>query len=157
MAIRDGHSGTSITRALYAFLVMTAPLIGAYLFVDAWHDYLYNPYLSWLGRDPPWLLSWITFAGFIFPGVLAARRLLRRRPLIPAARLRERPVVATLVALCSAFAVCMAILITTVVADVWSTGADDIGGPLAFFGMLMAMATAIALLAAELALVGRSE
>jgi hypothetical protein len=146
---------TSLTRALYASVVMMAPPIAACLFVDAWAGYLTNARVPWFAPRPPWFLSMVTMVGFIIPGALAWWRVCRRRPLIPGERLRERPVVTAVVALSSAFTLAMAAFLIVVIADALEKAADDIGGPLGFFGMIMVMAAAIALLVAELALVGR--
>jgi hypothetical protein len=146
---------TSLTRALYAPVVLIAPAIAAYFFVDGWLGYLTNLRLPWSDARPPLYLSMVTLAGFIVPGALAWRRVIRRLPLIPETRLRRRPVVAALVALFCAFTLGMAILITLGIADALAKAADDIGGPLAFFCMIMALAAAIAMLVAEMALVDR--
>lgn len=144
----------SITRALYAFVVLTAPACAAYVLVSTWIDYFTSSPLPWYRPQPPWFLSLVTLAGFIVPGAMAGWRVTHRLPLMPDARLRARPVVAGVVALASGFSIAIALLLTSVVADVIARAADDVGGPLLFFGMLMAMAASIALLAAELALIG---
>lgn len=146
---------TSLTRALYAPVVLIAPPIATYLFVDAWVGYLTNARLPWITPEPPWYLSMVTLVGFIIPGALAWWRVCRRRPLIPGERLRERPVVTAIVALTCAFTIAIAAFLIVVVADAMEKAADDIGGPLGFFCMIMAMAAAIALLVAEWVLVGR--
>jgi len=91
--------------------------------------------------------------------LLPARALLRlftRAELVPDSHLRERPVVASLVALFCLFG-CVLIFL---VVSVWITTPpdvmnSDIGGPLAFLGMIALTCFAIALLTGELVLVGR--
>jgi hypothetical protein len=149
----------SITRGLYAFVVLCAPLIAAFLFVLEWAGYarqLANPIpLPWFEPSPPYYASAITLLGFMFPGFRAWVRVIRGGELIPAWRFDERPVVAAMVALSCGFACLVAFLVTSVLGDVLTGQADDVGGPLMFFFVLMGMAAAIGLLVGECVLVGR--
>jgi hypothetical protein len=154
MAASELRPKTRLTRALYAPVVLFAPPIAGWFFVVAWVGYFTHPPLPWFAPRPPWYLSMVTLVGFIIPGVLAWWRVGRRMPLIPAARLTERPMVARVVAFFSGSAIVLAIFIVWVMADALAKAADDIGGPLGFFCMIMAMAAAVALLVGELALVG---
>jgi hypothetical protein len=145
------------TRAVYAFVVLFAPALAMYLLVTAWQGYfmaLANP-LPWFDRAPPYYTTAVALAGFLLPGFRAWARVLRGGDLIPAVRLRERPIEAAMVALACVFAIGFAVLVSSVLVDVWAKGGDDVGGPIVFFTALAAMAAAIALLIGELVLVGR--
>jgi len=86
----------------------------------------------------------------------AITRLLRRAELIPDSHLRERPVVATFVAVTCIFGLLLCLLAASVWLDVMrGADSDDIGGPLGLALMLALMSFAIALLTGELVLVGR--
>jgi hypothetical protein len=146
---------TRVTRALYAIVVAVAPALALYLLVAAWARFvsaLDSP-LPWSEPSPPWYTTLVAL-GFILPGCSAWIRVLLGGEIIPAGRFAERPVVAGLVALCTAVAVGMLVLNASIYADVVARGGcDDCGGPMMFFAAIMATAAALALLIGELALV----
>ncbi len=157
LAFRTLARRGSLTRGLYAFVVLLAPGMALYLLVIVWLGYaseLAHP-MPWYRPSPPLLASAIALPGFILPGFRAWARVIGGRELIPAERFQERPMMAAMVALFGGFASFMAILITSIVADVIEKAADDIGGPLGLFCAIMAMAAAIALLIGEVLVVGR--
>jgi hypothetical protein len=149
----------TVTRGLYCFVVLFAPVIASYIFVAVWQDYarsLAEPFtLPWLEYSPPYYASAITLIGFMLPGFRAWVRVIRGGDLIPASRFEDRPVVAFLVALCCGFACLLTILFTFVISAALSRGGDDVGGPLGFFFGLMMMGAATGLLIGECVLVGR--
>jgi hypothetical protein len=136
-------------------LTVLAVLAGVVLYGVLWVPALLNQQL--FGRNFAYDLWSATILAVMF--LLPARallRLLRRAELIPDTHLRERPVVASLVALCCLFGCALVFLVVSV----WITTPpdrmnSDIGGPLAFFGMCALFWFAIALLTGELVLVGR--
>jgi hypothetical protein len=140
-----------ISYLLAALVVLSGVIPYSVLFVQA----LFQPVL--FGRDYGYELWTATILAvmFLLPG-RALLRLLRRAELIPDTQLRERPVVASLAAIFSLLGCALVFLVVSV----WITTPpdvmnSDIGGPLAFFGMLALMCFAIALLTGELVLVGR--
>jgi pilus assembly protein TadC len=85
----------------------------------------------------------------------AVTRLIRRGELVPDAHLRERPVIAMIVALPAV----LGLLLVCAVIRVWIDSqpwGTDAGGPLAGAAALSLLFTAFAVLTGELVLVGRS-
>jgi hypothetical protein len=148
-----------VTRGLYCFVVLFAPVVASYFFVAVWQDYvrsLAEPLpLPWLDYSPPYYASEITLLGFMLPGFRAWVRVIRGGDLIPVSRFEDRPVVAFLVALFCGFACLVTIVFTSVLSAVLSQGGDDVGGPLGMFFGLMMIGAAIGLLVGECVLVGR--
>jgi hypothetical protein len=98
----------------------------------------------------------VTTALFVLPGVRALRRLVISGTVIPPELVNERPVVAWVVSLAGGaghffFVILMSVAIDLALMPEWP---DDIGGPLAFVSGLALLSYLIALLCAELALVG---
>jgi low temperature requirement protein LtrA len=102
----------------------------------------------------PWAFDGLSaaflLAIFIVPAARALYRLIRFRELIPDARLREAPIVATLVFVSSAIA--SFLLVNLVWAFLTRAGRDVELAPFVFFGLFW---LAIALLTGEIVLVGR--
>jgi hypothetical protein len=159
MTFRSLARRGTVTRGLYCFVVLFAPAIASYFFFAIWQDYarsVAEPFrLPWLDYSPPYYASAITLLGYMLPGYRAWARVIRGGDLIPVSRFEDRPVVAFLVALCCGFACLMSILVTSVVGAALSGRAEDVGGPLGSFFVLMMMAAAIGLLVGECVLVGR--
>ena len=149
----------TVTRGLYCFVVLFAPVIASFIFVAVWQDYarsLAEPFpLPWLESSPPYYASAIMLIGFMLPGFRAWARVIRGGDLIPASRFEDRPVVAGLVALCCGFACLLTIFFTSVLSAALSRGGDDVGGPLGFFFGLMMIGATTGLLVGEFVLVGR--
>jgi len=109
-----------------------------------------------LGRSYAQDLVIVTFIlACVLPAIRALVRLLRHRDLIPNAHLRERPVVASLVAMTSALAIFLIYVVIRVFLDILPWGDHDVGGPVAGASMLATLLLVLALLIGEIVLVGR--
>lgn len=157
MEAADTHTRTSLTRALYAPVVLIAPSIAAWLFVDGWVDYVTHPRMWWGEPRAPVLQSLVTLAGFIIPGALAWRRVILTRHLLPDRQLNDRPVVAFVVASTSLVTLALLWLTIQVYADAGNKGFRADLGPLGGAVLLAVMTSAVALLVAEFVLVGFDE
>jgi hypothetical protein len=145
--------GTSLTRALYAPVVLIAPALAAWLLLSLWTQYFSLPDSPWPKPAPPLMMTLGALVGFIIPGSFAWRRVLRERELIPAARLRKRPVVAFVVVINCMVALALLWLFITVLADAGDKGYRGDLGPLGGVVLLGVATSAIALLVGELVLV----
>ena len=105
--------------------------------------------VPWAGDN---LSAFMVLALFIAPAARALYRLVRRGELISDARLREAPIVATLVFVASAMA--SFLLLNLGWAFLTRAGRDVELGPFVFFGMIW---LTIALLVGEVVLVGRQK
>jgi hypothetical protein len=146
---------------VFAILVRTSYLLTALLVLAGAVLWLTEMLQSLVRQISIRLDIWDLYAAAIFAVMCALplraiTRLLRRAELIPDSHLRERPVVATFVAVTCIFGLLLCLLAASVWLDVLrGADSDDIGGPLGLALMLALMSFSIALLTGELVLVGR--
>jgi hypothetical protein len=135
---------TASVRSIYLLAALCSATMGSWLLVT-------NPYSRWEAFD---LVMIVLLLACVLPAARALVRLVTRRELLPDAHLRERPVVALVVALSAALALFLVCFLLRVWLDILPWGTDA-GGPIAGAAGLALMLMAIAMLTGEMVLVGR--
>ena len=144
--------GNLIVRANYLATVVFATSLVLYAVATGLWDALRGLTNGWV---PIATILFLTVL-YLLPAARALHRLFKQGTVIPPELIRERPVVSWVVTLAGGIGNLLFVLVMCAVIDIaarpeWP---DDIGGPMAFFIGLTMLSYLIALLCAELALVG---
>jgi hypothetical protein len=144
--------GNLLVRANYLATVVFATCLAFFGSVAMLLDAFDSPSIDWVAIAKTLIVAGL----FLFPGVRALHRVLEVGTVIPPELVHERPVVAWAVTLAGGVGHFFFVIVMSVVIDL-AAGAEfpeDGGGPMAFFIGLTMLPYLIALLCAELALVG---
>jgi hypothetical protein len=139
-------------RSIYLLAVICSAAIGSWLLLQFVSPIVHPS--SYERANVVDLAITILLLACVLPAARALVRLVLRRELVPDAHLRDRPVIAMLVALSAALGLLLVYLLLRVWIDVLPWGTDA-GGPIAGAAMLAATLLAIAMLTGEIVLVGR--
>ena len=141
-----------LVRANYLATVVFGTFLALVLLVFAVKESVSSTSRDWM----PMAVTLLIVALYLVPGVRSIRRVFSQGTSIPPELVHERPVVASVVTLFGAaghffFVIVMWAFIDIAARPEWP---DDVGGPMAFFFGLTMLSYLVALLCAELALVG---
>jgi hypothetical protein len=144
--------GNLIVRANYLATVVFATSLALFPVATGLWDVLSGRATSWTTIATILLIALL----YLLPGSRALHRVFSRGAVIPPGLIHERPVVAWVVTLAGGIGNLLFVVVMWAVIDIAASPEwpDDIGGPMAFFISLTMLAYLIALLCAELALVG---
>jgi len=144
--------GNLIVRTNYLATVVFATSLVLLLAATCLWDALGGLTTNWVPIATILLLTVL----YLLPGTRALRRVFNQGTVLPPELINERPVVAWVVTLAGGIGNLLFVLLMWAVIDIAARPAlpDDIGGPMAFLTGLIMISYLIALLCAELALVG---
>jgi hypothetical protein len=142
----------ALVRSFYLLAVLSSAAFGGWLLLQSLRVVI-RPRAAELQYASALPMLCLLLAGFL-PSLRAIARLLKRTDLVPDERLRERPVVATTVALTAALGVLLLYFVLRIWLDIQPWGAE--AGPTMMVAGAALLLITIAMLTGELVLVGRA-
>ncbi len=141
-------------RSIYLLAVISSATLGVWLLLQSAWKFLRPDSTGTADRLDIVIIGLLLAC--VIPAARAIIRIGRRADLLPDAHLRERPVVASLVAFATVVGLLLVYLVLRAWLDIQPWGATD-GGPIAGAAGLALLLVAFAMLTGEIVLVGRTE